>query len=570
MIALFYTSLFFKKSVTRRSAFNQWKVVLATLVLAAVVFASLAEAQTAQWVKQMGLGGISNGVSSDAAGNAYATGMVSNPGLFDNLVIPCNASDVFLAKYDAAGNVQWANVGGGDLLDQGNKVVTDAGGNSYVVGAIQTNSLHPTAKFDNITLTGNGDYDWLIVKYNTSGQVVWAQNYGSASGDIADGVALDAAGNVYVTGFFNGTMMVQGVTVTSQGLFDIFLAKLDANGTLLWLKTAGGTGSDQAHGVVVDGQGNVGITGEFQGTSKFDANSIKAAGLGDAFIAKYDAAGTNLWVHGGGSTTSFAGDPAKAIAVDGANNFVVTGDYTGTAIFDGLSVPNTGTSGSDIFLAKYNSSGVIQWLHHAGGPPSDKGYSIGVDTSGNSWVTGFAASGPGVVFDTITLPPFGNEYIFLAKYDPAGVVQYVKQYAAGTGQDIYVLSNGVLYLNGGASKGNGKEFDDISLVYNDRGGFICQFSEPAGGGCEPPAGVMASNITSNTATISWSAVADASSYLLQYRKVGTNRWKTKPAPRTVVRLKNLASSTSYEYQVATVCATETSPHSAVQIFTTNL
>ncbi|MEP6974962.1 MAG: fibronectin type III domain-containing protein [Spartobacteria bacterium] len=570
MIALFYTSLFFKKSVTRRSAFNQWKVVLATLVLAAVVFASLAEAQTAQWVKQMGLGGISNGVSSDAAGNAYATGMVSNPGLFDNLVIPCNASDVFLAKYDAAGNVQWANVGGGDLLDQGNKVVTDAGGNSYVVGAIQTNSLHPTAKFDNITLTGNGDYDWLIVKYNTSGQVVWAQNYGSASGDIADGVALDAAGNVYVTGFFNGTMMVQGVTVTSQGLFDIFLAKLDANGTLLWLKTAGGTGSDQAHGVVVDGQGNVGITGEFQGTSKFDANSIKAAGLGDAFIAKYDAAGTNLWVHGGGSTTSFAGDPAKAIAVDGANNFFITGDYTGTAIFDGLSVPNTGTSGSDIFLAKYNSSGVIQWLHHAGGPPSDKGYSIGVDTSGNSWVTGFAASGPGVVFDTITLPPFGNEYIFLAKYDPAGVVQYVKQYAAGTGQDIYVLSNGVLYLNGGASKGNGKEFDDISLVYNDRGGFICQFSEPAGGGCEPPAGVMASNITSNTATISWSAVADASSYLLQYRKVGTNRWKTKPAPRTVVRLKNLASSTSYEYQVATVCATETSPHSAVQIFTTNL
>lgn len=570
MIALFYTSPFFKKSVTRRSAFNQWKVVLATLVLAAVVFASLAEAQTAQWVKQMGLGGISNGVSSDAAGNAYATGMVSNPGLFDNLVIPCNASDVFLAKYDAAGNVQWANVGGGDLLDQGNKVVTDAGGNSYVVGAIQTNSLHPTAKFDNITLTGNGDYDWLIVKYNTSGQVVWAQNYGSASGDIADGVALDAAGNVYVTGFFNGTMMVQGVTVTSQGLFDIFLAKLDANGTLLWLKTAGGTGSDQAHGVVVDGQGNVGITGEFQGTSKFDANSIKAAGLGDAFIAKYDAAGTNLWVHGGGSTTSFAGDPAKAIAVDGANNFFITGDYTGTAIFDGLSVPNTGTSGSDIFLAKYNSSGVIQWLHHAGGPPSDKGYSIGVDTSGNSWVTGFAASGPGVVFDTITLPPFGNEYIFLAKYDPAGVVQYVKQYAAGTGQDIYVLSNGVLYLNGGASKGNGKEFDDISLVYNDRGGFICQFSEPAGGGCEPPAGVMASNITSNTATISWSAVADASSYLLQYRKVGTNRWKTKPAPRTVVRLKNLASSTSYEYQVATVCATETSPHSAVQIFTTNL
>ena len=101
-------------------------------------------------------------------------------------------------------------------------------------------------------------------------------------------------------------------------------------------------------------------------------------------------------------------------------------------------------------------------------------------------MSGFAGSGPGVVFDTISLPPLGNEYIFLAKYDPAGVVQYVKQYAAGTGQDIHVLNNGSLYLNGGASKGSGHEFDDISLVYVDRGGFICQFSEAAAGGipCE--------------------------------------------------------------------------------------
>ena len=215
---------------------------------------------------------------------------------------------------------------------------------------------------------------------------------------------------------------------------------------------------------------------------------MRAAGLGDAFIAKYDAAGNNLWVRSGGSTTSFAVDPAKAIGVDSLNNFYITGDYTGTATFDGLSVPNTGTSGTDIFLAKYNANGAIQWLHHAGGPASDKGYSIGVDQAGNSWVSGFAGSGPGVVFDTISLPPLGNEYIFLAKYDPAGVVQYVKQYAAGTGQDIHVLNNGTLYLNGGASQGGGNEFDNISLLYRDRGGFICQFSEAAAVGipCDRP------------------------------------------------------------------------------------
>ena len=568
MISLFVATRCFNRSIRLRTQFNRWKG-LAVALLLVLGFSFSASAQTAQWVKQMGLGGISNGVSSDAAGNAYATGSISNPGLFDNLVIPCNVSDVFLAKYDTSGNIQWANVGGGELLDQGNEVVTDASGNSYVVGAIQTNTLHPTAKFDDITLTGNGDYDWLIVKYNTNGQVVWAKNYGSPLGDFADGVALDSAGNVYVTGYFSSTMTVQGVTVTSKGIFDIFLAKLDTNGTLLWLKTAGGTGSDQAHGVVVDGAGNLGISGEFQGTATFGTRTLKAAGLGDAFIAKYDAAGNNLWVHGGGSTTSFVGDPAKAIAVDAINNFYITGDYTGSATFDGLSVTNTGTSGTDIFLAKYNSNGAIQWLHHAGGPVSDKGYSIGADAAGNTWVSGFAGSGTGVVFDTITLPPIGNEYIFLAKYDPSGVVQYVKQYAAGSGQDVHVLGGGVVYLNGGASKSNsGNEFDNISLLYVDRGGFICQFSEVTDPGCEPPAGVTASRITSKSATISWTAVPGAVSYSLQYRKAGTTRWKTKSATSTIGKIKNLLPATSYEYQVATVCSTDTSPYSPTQVFTT--
>jgi hypothetical protein len=319
---------------------------------------------------------------------------------------------------------------------------------------------------------------------------------------------------------------------------------------------------------VVDDLGNVAIVGEFQNTAFFDTHSVRASGLGDAFIAKYDLAGNNLWVRSGGSTTSFVGDPAKAVAADASNNFYVTGDYTGTATFNGLSVTNTGTSGTDIFIAKYDNNGAIQWLHHAGGPVSDKGYSIGVDRAGNSWVSGFAGSGPGVVFDTISLPPFGNEYIFLAKYDRAGVVQYVKQYAAGTGLDIHVLDDGCLYLNGGASKGNGHEFDDISLIYVDRGGFICQFCEMVDPGCDPPSGVTAGRITTNAARITWDAMPGALSYSLQFRKVGTTRWKTKATTTTSVKLTNLLAGTSYEYQVATVCDGETSPYSDIQVFTT--
>lgn len=534
----------------------------------AFAIASTVSAQTAQWVRQMGTGGISNGVSSDSAGNVYATGIVSNPGLFENLVIPCAVSDVFLTKYDASGDLLWVTIGGGDLLDQANDIVTDASGASYVAGAIQTNGLHPTAQFGSVTLTGHGDYDWLLVKYDSSGNVLWAKNGGSTAGDTAYGVGLDASGNVYVTGHFSGTMTVDGLTVVSSGLFDIFLAKFQPDGTLNWLKRAGGTGSDIAHGLVVDGAGNIAITGEFQNTAFFGTKSVRASGLADAFLAKYDASGNILWVHSGGGPVTFAGDSAKAVAADGANNLYMTGDYSGIATFDGLSVPNTGTSGTDIFVAKYASSGAIQWIHHAGGPVSDKGYSIGVDTAGNSWVTGFAGSGTGVVFDTIALPPIGNEYVYLAKYDPAGVIQYVKQYAAGTGQDIHVLNNGSLYLNGGASKGNGNEFDNISLLYVDRGGFICQFSDVAAPGCQPPAGLTASSITSNSARISWDAMPGALSYSFQYRKVGTTRWKPKSTTATSARLTKLLPNTSYEFQVATVCADETSPYSDIQVFTT--
>ena len=453
---------------------------LAALVAIGINFFNAnAQAQTAQWIRQQGTGGISNGVSSDALQNTYATGMVSNPGLFDNLTIPCNASDVFVAKYDPTGGLIWAKTAGGPLLDQGYDIATDATGNSYVVGAIQTNGIYPTVTFDAITLTGHGDYDWFIAKYDANGSVLWAKNGGGTAGDMAYGVALDNSGAVYVTGFFSGTMTVDGVTVTSAGLYDIFLAKYNPDGTLVWLKRAGGTGSDIAHGIVLDSVGNIGIVGEFQNTASFDNNSIAALGLGDAFIAKYDPNGNNLWAHRGGGTINYQADRANAIGSDGSNSFYVTGEFTGTATFEGLSVTSTGPNASDIFLAKYDTNGVIEWLHHGGGIHADIGYSVGVDQAGNSYVSGFADSGTGVVFDHLVLPPRGNEYIFLAKYDTSGTVQYVKQYAAGMGMDIRVLNDGCLYFSGGASKDNqhGHEFDDISLIYVDRGGFVGKFCD---------------------------------------------------------------------------------------------
>lgn len=529
----------------------------------------LAKAQTAQWIRQAGTSGITNGVSSDAAENCYATGTVSSPGLFDNLTVPSHFADVFIAKYNSSGIVQWAKTGGGELIDQGNEIVTDAAGNSYVAGSIQTNGVFPTVTFDNVTLTGNGSFDWFIAKYDANGNLLWAKNYGSTLGDFAYGVTLDPSGRVIVCGEFSASMTVEGTTVTSAGSSDVFVAKYETDGTLIWIKRAGGNGADIAHSVVTDASGNIAIAGEFQNAASFGTNSVSASGLGDAFIAKYDASGNNLWVRKGGGSVSFNIDKAYSITKDGQNNFYITGEFTGAGTFNGLTVTSNDPNYPDVFVAKYNSNGTIQWLHNGGGVHADKGYAVNADVNGNTFVTGFADSGPGVVFDTIELAPFGNEYIFLAKYNSSGDVLYVKQYAAGSGQDIHVLNNGCLYFGGGASKSNsGNEFDTIDLVYVDRGAFIGKFCDSPPVICQTPTQIHTNAVTSNSAKIIWSPVAGATSYLVQFRKQGSLNWHTKPATSNFKKLISLSPSTSYEYHVATVCGTSQSSYSTIQTFTT--
>ncbi|MGB3075390.1 MAG: SBBP repeat-containing protein [Chitinophagales bacterium] len=542
--------------------------LFAIYFLPAVFLFLSANAQTAQWVKQGGTGGITNGVSSDANGNCYATGMVSNPAVFDNISIPCNAADIFLAKYDQGGTITTLKLAGGELLDQGNEIATDAAGNSYIAGYIQTNSIHPGVSFGNLSFNGHGDYDWFIAKYDVNGNVIWAKVEGSTAGDQANSVALDGNGNVYVTGFFSGTMTVNGITITSSGLFDVFIAKYDSNGTLAWLKRAGGSGSDNAYGITCDSNGDIAITGEFQNTASFDSNQVTALGLGDAFIAKYAASGTNSWVRRGGGNVSFVTDHGQSVATDALNNFYITGDFTGTATFDNLIATSNNVSYADMYVAKYNSNGIIQWLQHGGGVHADRGYTVAVDLAGNSFVSGFADSGPGVVFDTITLPPLGNEYIYLAKYNPAGSVLSVKQYAAGSGQDIHVLNNGCMFFGGGVSlNNNGNEFDNINLEFVDRPAFTGKFCE-ASPVCATPSGFSVTKITSTSAKINWSNATGAVSYLVQYRKTGVTKWKTKAAAGTSKKLINLTPSTSYDYHVASVCTGDTSAYSAIHNFTT--
>ncbi|MEO8588373.1 MAG: SBBP repeat-containing protein [Flavobacteriales bacterium] len=446
-----------------------------TALLLAIMHGSTLFAQV-QWMHQGGIGGMGNGIASDQLGNAYVTGQVNAPALFDEDTVPSHFADAFIAKYDEAGNVQWVRTGGADLIDRANDIAVDTDGNAYITGFFSTNGPDPTVSFDGVTLTGLGSTDLFVAKYDAGGALLWVRSGGGPLGDQGRGITLTPDGNVVVSGFFQGTAVFDTDTHTSLGMGDIILLKYDPNGDLLWSADAGGPGDEQAGKPTALDNGDVAVVGQYQQTAFFGAASITSQGLSNIFLARFDASGDPLWAVTAGSSVAFAGD--VAFDVDHAPNgdLVLCGEIAGDATFGGTAVPTNGSL--DVFIARYNGEGNLLWVRHGGGPQQDHAYGVAVDADGNSYLTGQADDGATTVFDSITLAPFGNEAVFLAKYDATGAVQWVRRYAPGLGGAVAALDGGCVYFTGGASGIVGQPaFDTVPWQFVDRAIFTARFCE---------------------------------------------------------------------------------------------
>src|SRR6185503_13759649 len=141
----------------------------------------------------------------------------------------------------------------------------------------------------------------LLISYSaTSQNIPWALSAGGSGSDQGYDISNDVLGNVYVSGWFSGTAQFGGQSLTSFGLQDIFIASYDTSGTLNWVKQAGGTGNEVCAGIVTNDQGDSYITGWYSGTAVFDDSTIVSSGSYDMFIARYNAEGQLLWVKHGG------------------------------------------------------------------------------------------------------------------------------------------------------------------------------------------------------------------------------------------------------------------------------
>lgn len=309
------------------------------------------------WAKNIGSKFNNRGfnIALDNSGNVYITGGGGKISPLEDV------TDIFVVKLDAKGSLLWTKKMDGSDSAYGSGITVDGSGNVYLTG-----SFSGTVDFDpnmgNNDLTSLGETDIFLSKLDAAGNVIWVKRMGGGDHDSANSIAIDGAGNVYLTGNFRGIADFDpngGASIlTSVGLANIFISKLDGSGNLVWAKGMSGINYGYASDITVDGSGNVYTTGIFSGIVDFDPNlgnyDLTSAGQSDIFISKLDAAGNLVWAR---SMGGFGYDYADGIGIDGSGNVYTTGSFSGTVDFD----PNAGTANltsvrlNDIFISKLSA-----------------------------------------------------------------------------------------------------------------------------------------------------------------------------------------------------------------------
>lgn len=441
--------------------------LLSTLLLIAYTFNNTSQAQTPDWKWAQSAGGNSNdrgtSVQTDGSGSVYASGYFYSDSItFGNTTLynlNPNYTSAFLTKYDPAGNVIWAVNVGGTGSSSDNFLSVDNSGSIYLAGNFGIDTLW----FDTVSVSCPYSLKNIYVtKYDSSGHALWARAFGGSDADAVAAVDQDANGNVYIAGdFYSPSIAFGGTTLynTDSTLSgnDFFVAKLDANGNVLWAKAGAGNQYEEANDIDVDAAGNAYITGSF------NDNIISIGGITvlnstngtfEVFIAKYNSNGNVIWAKGEGGDDL---DEGNAIALDNNGNLFVTGLFWGyTCTFGNITLINSDTDtafglASEVYIVKYDTAGNVLWAKSGHGDNIDRAGSIATDASGNAYITGYDRSDI-ITFDSIVLlNTMNNADIYTVKYNPSGNVVWAVKNGGNYddfANDIAVDPSGVFYLTG--------------------------------------------------------------------------------------------------------------------------
>jgi hypothetical protein len=355
---------------------------------------------TFRWTRQFGTSNdeTARGIATDANGHVYVTGYTL--GALEGS--SAGSEDAFIRSYDSNGDLRWTRQFGTSSGDLALGIATNANGHVYVtgytIGALEGASA--------------GNADAFIRSYDSSGNHRWTRQFGTSSSEVALGIATDANGNVYTTGYTFGAL--EG---SNAGNADAFIRSYDQDGNLRWTRQFGTSNDDLANGIATDANGNVYTTGHTAG-----ALEGSNAGSIDAFIRSYDQNGDLRWTRQFGTGSN---DIANGIATDANGNTYTTG-YTAGAL------EGSSAGGTDAFIRSYDSAGSQRWTRQLGTIGGDYALGIATDTNGNVYTTGYT-------FGALEGSNAGSTDVFIRSYDSNGDPRWTRQFGTSSND----IANGI-------------------------------------------------------------------------------------------------------------------------------
>ncbi len=288
------------------------------------------------------------------------------------------------------GELDWAKRSGGTGVDTGAAVAALSDGSALVTGWFTSAATFGPGEAAETVLNSAGNYDVFLARYNPEGSLVWARRAGGTGSDTGNAVAVLSNGASLITGGFSGSAGFASRTLVSAGDRDIFVARYDNAGTVEWAVRAGGANYDTGRAIAAAADGSSLVTGYFNGDATFGSQPLQKIGNNDIFVAKYNSGGSLDWVKSAGGTGD---DRGHGIAALGDGSLAVTGIFWGAGCFFGIGEPNPtqlDSAGSyDVFIARYNANGTLAWAKRAGGAAYDDAGGIVSLGGGSSAITGW-------------------------------------------------------------------------------------------------------------------------------------------------------------------------------------
>lgn len=309
---------------------------------------------------------IGQALEIDAVHNVYITGKFAqtsdfNPGSESEILNNIGKDDIFIAKYDAAGKYIWAKGFGGTGNDKGK--VLKVSKNFLYVGGTFEETIDSSPEEESNELRSNGSLDFFLSKYDLEGNHIWSHSFGGIATDYIDGIVVNDSDELFITGSFNGEVSFStnsvAANLTSNGNSDVFIAKYQSNGDLVWVINFGSGAHDFSKDICINSLGTLIVTGSFGESFDIDpgqgSKQLSSQGYSDIFIAKFDTDGQLLWADGIGGTSVDAGN---SVAVDKKDNVYLTGRFAQTVEFapDKSASSVSAKGANDVFIARFSDS----------------------------------------------------------------------------------------------------------------------------------------------------------------------------------------------------------------------